>query len=526
MAIQWQRSDLSSAAWRATATPARVAQYTLALGIPGWAFWRLGRTLQANPLGYDEQVFVWGGWSILKGLLPYRDFMEWKPPIVFLSHALALKLFGFEGMRFRYFFLLLAVTSVLALVASLIKRGGDKVICAAFGLGFMHLFLYPGYHEASLADTESIGLSYYYLGVAALIANTRFRKIAEVVGGIFLTCCVLSKEPFAPCVVATWASCYFIVYDRFSRRSAIAYLKTTTLGVGILVGALCLYMVPTGSMSAYVSLVGRYATMFRDPQKGYCVILGGFRASGHAWADFNAQFQIVRSQFLNPVTLGSLAPFFAASLILVPRRSWALFVTSFLALAGGLYGVTTTKCYFMHYYVMGQSGLVFFLAVGADTLGRQLTRLSPGARLWAQAAVILSVAVQVWPRVDAAPTSPQDGPPFAEPLPGVADFIRANSTAEDKIFTTGPPGLYVFVDRLPAIRGCTIIDELIPAMPGETDDEKLRPLYEELVKGKPKVVFLDPEHGNRKLRHMAAAITPFLNTFNYKKINETLYLRE
>ncbi|HMI84750.1 MAG TPA: hypothetical protein VK550_11705 [Polyangiaceae bacterium] len=482
-------------------------------------------TMQSNALGYDEQVFVWGGWSVLKGLVPYRDFMEWKPPIVFFSHALALKLFGFAGMHFRYFFLLLALTSVVALVASLIQRGADKAVCAAFGLGIVQLFLYPGYHEASLADTESIGLSYYYLGVAALIANTRFRKIAEALGGIFLSCCVLSKEPFAPCVVATWAACYFAVNERFSRRSAFAYLKSTTLGVGIVVGALAVYMVPTGSMSAYLSLVGRYATMFRDPQKGYCVLLGGFRATGHTWSDFNTQFQVVRAQFLNPATLGMFAPFFAASLVLVPRRSWALFAVAGVAFAAGLYGVTTTKCFFMHYYVMGQSGVTFFLALGADALGRQLTRFSPGARMWAQTAVLLMLAVQVWPRVDAVTVVAKDGPAFVEPAAGLVDFIRANSTPEDKIFTTGPPGLYVHVERLAAIRGCTIIDELIPAMPGETDEEKLRPLYNELVKGQPKIVFLDPEHGPRKLRHMAAAITPFLNTFNYKKVNETLYLR-
>jgi hypothetical protein len=526
MAIEWLRPDFSTASRRLALSPARVAEYAFALGIPGWAFWRLGMTLQGSQLGYDEQVFVWGGWSILKGLVPYRDFMEWKPPVVFLTHALALKLFGFAGYHFRYFFLLLCLSSMLALVAALLKRGADAIICAAFGLGVTQLFLFPGYHEASLGDTESIGAAFYYLGVAALIAQTRYRKVAEVLGGILLTCCTLSKEPFAPCVVATWASCYFVVHERFSRQTAISYLKYTTLGVGIMVGALSLYMIPTGSMRAYLALVGRYATMFRDPQKGYCILLGTFRPTGSSWGDIKLQFQMLRNQFLNAGTLGFLTPFFVATFAFLPRRSWAVFGTAFLALVAALYGVTTTKCFFMHYYVLGQCGVIFFLAVGAEALGRQINSLSRPARRWTQAAVFLAIASVVWPRVDSIATVAKDGPAYVEPYPGVADFIRSNTTPEDKIFTTGPPSLYVFVDRLAAIRGCTIIDELVPAMPGETDEEKLRPLYDELVKGRPKVVFLDPEHGHRKYRHMAGAITPFLTTFNYKKISDVLYVRE
>jgi hypothetical protein len=531
MAIQWLRSDFSLSSSHSTAIATRLAKFALALGVPGWVLGRLGMTYQANPLGYDEQVFVWGGWSILKGLVPYRDFLEWKPPVVFFTHALALKLFGFAGCHFRYFFLLLSLISVLALVASLIERGGDMVICSAFGLAVVKLLLLPGFHDSSLADTESIGTAYYYLGVAALIAKTRFRKAAEIVGGMLLACCTLSKEPFAPCVLATWASCYFLVNDRLDRRLVIDYVKHTTIGVGIVVGALCLYMIPTGSMSAYLSLASRYGNMFSDPKKGYCVLVTGFQFSGFMWLDVQMALRIMRGQFLNVATLGFLTPFAAASLVLVPRRSWALFATSFLAMVAALYGVAASRCFFLHYYMIAESGLVFFLAVGVDSLGRCVRRFSPNFRRWAQAAVALAMAVQVWPSVVAVPEAAisWEGPPFmsfGEPAPGLTQFILANSTPQDKIFTTGPPGLYVIVDRLAAIRGCTIIDELIPAMPGETDEEKLRPLYDELVKGQPKIVFLDPEHGNRKVRHLAAAIMPFLSTFHYKKVSDALYLRE
>src|SRR3954465_12902350 len=43
-------------------------------------------------IDFDESHFVWGGWCINKGLVPYLQFLEFKPPILFLTHALALKL--------------------------------------------------------------------------------------------------------------------------------------------------------------------------------------------------------------------------------------------------------------------------------------------------------------------------------------------------------------------------------------------------------------------------------------------------
>jgi hypothetical protein len=506
----------------------RATPYVTAMAIPCWTFWRLTKELllKATGIGYDEQFFMWGGWSILKGLAPYKDFIEFKPPMTFLTHALALKLFGYEGERFRYLFFALGFLAVAAFTASLLSRGADVVLSSALGLAVVYSFTHPGYHEVFLADTESIGLSYYLLGVACLIVNTRYRRAAEIIGGAFLTCTAFSKEPFMPCVGATWMACYFVVYRRLSKEDALRYAKNTFLGVGAVIAALCLYMIPTGAMSAYIATVRGYVAMFRDPQKGYCVLLGQFAPKGRFLDDLPAQIDRLRVDFFNPVTLGFVGPLFLASLVFVPRRSWALFVTSLLAMIFALYGVTASHCYFTHYYLVAQSGFSFFLAVGVDAASPALSFVNGGVRQWARAVALLMVAVHVWPRIDhdLPVVAPKAWAPF-EPAPGLYDFIREHTAPADKIFTTGPPSLYVYADRIAAVRESSIIDELVPAMPGNTDEEKLRPLYDELVKNQPKVVFLDPEHGHRKYRHMAAAITPFLTEHHYVKINEQLYLR-
>ncbi|MGH7270757.1 MAG: hypothetical protein ACREJ3_10030, partial [Polyangiaceae bacterium] len=100
----------------------RLGAVGLALYLTSTVFLTFNDAFFHNGIGYDESFFVWGGWSINRGLAPYKDFIEFKPPLVFLTHALALKLYGFEGQRYRVFFELFPLAAILMAQASLIQR--------------------------------------------------------------------------------------------------------------------------------------------------------------------------------------------------------------------------------------------------------------------------------------------------------------------------------------------------------------------------------------------------------------------
>lgn len=517
---------LTASAYRTHAkTLARYATFALPLGLTAYLFALFARRLMHGPLGYDEQFFAWGGWSILKGLAPYKDFLEYKPPMLFVTHALGLKLFGLAGQKFRLFFWTLSLSGVLGFQLALLVRGGGRLVTCALGVALVHLFVNSGYHDTSLADAESVGLSYYLLGAAFLVADGKHRRLTQIAGGAFMACCGLSKEPFIPCVVATWATCFFLENETLAfRERLIRYLKNTTIGVLIVFVGLSLYMVPTGAMKAYVTTLIGYRQMFRDPAKSYCVLLGRFRPTGSFWGDVPAQWDVINNSFFNVQTLGFLAPFFAASIVFAWRRSVALFAACVMTMLAALYSVTASNCYWPHYYVMLQSGMFFVLGVGALTLSWRLRRAGTAVSIWAQLACALAVLVPVYPRYEAEKAAVYTPMETREPIAGVYDFVRKHTTPNDRIFTTGAPGLYMLTNRIQAVRESSIIDELIETMPGNTDEEKLRPLYDQLMQNKPKVVILDPEHGHRKRRHMAAAIQPYLDRMQYQKVSEYFYL--
>ncbi len=502
-----------------------VAATLATLAITAYVFLILNKRFYYNYIAYDEGFFVWGGWSITKGLAPYRDFIEFKPPLVFITHALAQALFGFKDGGYRKFFTILPLGAMLALQFALVGRRIGRVLAMSLVLGAIVLFVYPTWHDTALSDCESIGVSYFCLGLACLLWEGRYLKVTTTLGGFFMSCCVLSKEPFVLVVVFTWLGMFWLRgRPRPTRESVALYARYSLLGVGILVFLLCVYMVPTGAMKAYIKMARGYSTIYSDPKRSYCVALGLPHAATR-WGNVKIAWPKIQTSFLNENVLGYLAPMVAAGAIFAFRRSRGLFVVLILTALGALWAPTATICQWVHYYSMTMAGLIFILVAGVDSMTESLRAAERSIRWGTSLAAFLLVALHGWAdfakQVDARYVRPA---PF-DPVPGALDFIKKNTVPSDRIFTTGPPIVYPQTNRLSATVESNIIDEILGSYDGKTDEERLHPIYLELVKNKPKVVILDPENGHRKGRHMKALMIPFLTEFKYKKITDFIYLR-
>jgi hypothetical protein len=477
----------------------------------------------------DEGYFVWCGWSLTKGLVPYRDFMEFKPPFVFLTHALALELYGFEAFGFRTFFTYFPLASVLALQGSLLTRRIDKVLAMALSLALIHLWVTPAFHDSALSDAESIGLAYYFLGLAFLLARTRFAGIAQGVGTALLICCALSKDPFLPCVVITWFTCFFALETTGSwREAATRYLKHSSIGGAVVLGGLVLYMLPTGALSAYVHMISRYNVLYRDPVLSFCVAGGVFKPTTPL-NDLYRQARVLTSDFASLARIGFLLPFVAALLLTTRRRALPVVAGAGLVLVTSFFAVVASNCPWKHYDNMLLAGLFFVLAVGLDLLSPRLRVLSRTTRWLVRVGMLSGLALAIWPRIEEERplygTRPVP-PTMTEPAPRVFELIRKYTKPSDRIVTNGNPILYVQVNRLAGVRESNFLDPILSYYVGDTDEEKLRPVYEEMMKSRPKIVVLDPSFLHARGRHYEALWKPFLANNHYKQLTDNVYLRE
>jgi hypothetical protein len=517
----WSHEDV----W-AFARPVLATLVTLA--IPTYVFLLLNDEMRHSGGWGDEGYFVWCGWSLTKGLIPYRDFMEFKPPFVFLTYALALKLYGLDGFGFRTFFTYFPLLSILALQASLLTRRVDKVLTMGLALALIHLWVARPFHDSALSDTESIGLSYYFLGTAFLLARSRHPGAARAIGTGLLICCTQAKDPFLPCVVVTWAACFFLaVRSGTFRDDALLYLKQSIVGGAVVVVGLLIYMVPTGALRAYIQMVRRYAVIYRDPVQSFCVA-GGVFTPTTPLNDLYRQAQALANDYANLTTMGFLLPFAAGLVLFTRRRSLPVVAAALAALATSFLAVVASNCPWKHYYNMLLAGLFFVLAVGLDFLAPHLRPLPRTMRWIVRVAMLTGVVVAIWPRIEAE--RPLYGtrtyPPTRwEPVPGVFDLIRKYTTPTDRIVTSGNPILYVQVDRRAAVRESNLLDPILGYYVGDTDEEKLRPVYDELMKNRPKIVVLDPSYGHARPRHQRALWAPFLANNHYQQLTDSVYLR-
>lgn len=511
---------------RVRARPQAALLTLLTLTIPMLLFVVLNDRMMKTPLGYDEQFFVWGGWNITRGQRLYIDFFEFKPPMVFITHALGVALAGSKGLHYRVVFSVLALISLTLLHLSLLSRKIPRPLSLAFILAFTFQWVNPYFHDNALQDAESIGLIYYCTGIAALLAHVRRRPVAEVIGAALLALTAISKEPFTGGVIGAWATCFLIQYGTIDfRKNALSYLKYTMLGVALAIVGLSLYMGPTGSLTRYVHLVIEYAKLFRDPKTSYCVMLGRW-TPGTLTEELSAQIKYINAQFFNVPTLGYLAPFFIGTFVFAWRGSKVLLVAGVITAMLSQYGVTATNCQWPHYYNLALPGLFLFFLIGVDRMKGRVAAAEPVVRRALYALFIGVPVVFMIPRISAEFQGfPHEWNTVTDPVPGAFDFVAKHTAPTDKIFYTGPPAFYMFADRLAAVNESSILDDFLIYLPGNTDEEKVSDLRQQLIRSKPKVVILDPENGHRKYRYMKALIEPFLSEFKYQQVGPYFYLR-
>lgn len=520
--------EASSRGREPVAAGRRLAASLLTLAGVACVFRVLVEPLQYRDLISDESFFVWGGWCITKGLVPFRDFIDYKPPLVFITHAMALATGGFEGFRYRWFFVWFPLASVIGLSVALLSRGTSRILVLALALAIAGIWVDTAFHESGLSDAESIGLSYYFLGVACLIARVRWVRAARIAAGALLICSVLSKEPFLATVAPTWVGCFFLDAPRpWQAERAFAYLRWTGAGAALILAALAIYLGPTGGLGAYFAMTARYGRLFNDPVHGYCSLIGRFHHTTML-GDIASQLRGAHARFLNLRVLAPIAPFalifgWAA---LARRHAPALTAAVAGALIGSFAALTATHCQWKHDFVMTMSGIFFTAVVGAIALPLVVSS-ARGRRLIA-CSLLGIVSLSIAPHVAREARlfgSRRAADPYQEPIPGVRAAVATFTVATDSIVTTGAPALYVQAGRRSALREAFLIDEALGFYEGDSDEARLSDLRAELERNRPKLVVIDPLWASRQERYRRALFLPFLESHAYREVAPHIWVR-
>lgn len=481
----------------------------------------LGVKYRFAEISYDEHFFLNEGWSVLKGQIPYKDFQEFKPPFIFVANWLGLELFGLEGLGYRKLLALLSLASFLAVTVALLSRRVQRLVVVAVLMLTIHHFYDDGLHSGVINDAETLALDGFLLGTGVLLIKTRWQRTQWLLGGALLALSPLSKEPMAFAVTTAWLT--ILLLQRSESRDprfVWRYVLFTVAGVVAVLAVWLAYMLATASLSWYI-LQLKLSFAYAD---NYAYQLKWASRTPKGGVFGNALWKLAK-HYVNPAHFAVLLPFFIA-LFLRSRLSRSVRIGAAVTFAAGLYAVTIGAGYSPRYFIMGMTGTIFCVGLGAIALDDYASRRGRSLRV-ALGCLALGLVVTL-PRFAEEVQKYASYAPPPVPVPqSELDFVLSHTSPGDKIWTTDDPLLYVYTDRPSAFRGGIVLDEIIDYYPGDTDEEKLAIIREGLEENRPKLVLL----GNtmwgvrRKQRYLKALVMPFLRENGYIQLNERAYLR-
>jgi uncharacterized membrane protein YkgB len=352
----------------------------------------IGAKFRYAQLGFDEHYFIWEGFSLDKGLVPYRDFQELKPPIIFLLNGLALRFFGLDGLAYRNFFALLSLAGFLSVTVALLSRGTSRWFLGAVMALMINHFFDSALHDSSINNAESAGLDFFMIGCGILLLKTRWQRTQQVLGGAVLALVPLSKEPFALVTCAAWLALLLLrQYESTVRRAWRNYALFTLIGVGSVVTTWLVFMVATRSLGPYIGQL----KMNIAYTKNYAHQMNWF-PKDPAEGELAESWKRLRETYVNYNRLGVFVPLFAASIALWGRRP-LIGVAVMAAVAGALYAVTVGHAFAPHYFVMAMTGTFFASIVGMIALEAYSRRSRP-LRAWISVSWVALATLTLWPR--------------------------------------------------------------------------------------------------------------------------------
>ena len=298
-------------------------------------------------------------------------------------------------MRFRYFFLLLAACAFAVVAVALLRRGVPRLVVVAALALMLNTFFDARLHEAGTLDTsETAGLCFFLLGVGVLLLRTRRSALQQGVGGALLALAPLGKEPFVFPTLFAWLTLAFLqeveaADGEASARIAVKeFLKRTGAGAVAVAVVWLLYMLVTRSLGWY--LLGLRETMrySADHNEMYGVFpkLPFFASWAECWRRLVAKY-------VNAAYLEAFAPYFAAALLLWPRRRGRLAVAVTGTFLAALYAVTIGHGFFGHYFIMAMSGSFFGAILGSVALGVRLEPVEKPFRRWVGLALAGGISI-------------------------------------------------------------------------------------------------------------------------------------
>ena len=494
------------------------------------------------PFGYDQAAFSVGGEMILKhGAVPYRDFLDTKPPLIFYIYALATALFGHHEWSIRGLDIFFQAGASLYFVTILRKSINLPVAILIVCVTLLQ-YIGTGFWHTAQAESFAFFPSLLLLDVTSRIEepNQRAAYRFGVIAGLATIALFLLKFTFVLGAVA--AIVYIIIRRDISGNTKTKYLLGFSTSFVVVLGGYILFLYSTGSLGRFLEglqWVSRYASI--DPLFGRNTISDRY-------------FTLFPDRLIYTTTLTffvfgcvGLAQYFRK---MVTGGSQSIFGLFALTWGFQLLGVLAERKMFPYHYVRAMWAFSPFIAIGGAA------SVKAGGVLWKEIArkellprmvsVMLFVCVSLvalfysplvkllsqsipWTYIAIADKDSRTevheriGDYYADEQFSAGKYLKQHMAASDQMFFWGNDmSVYFYADKLPPTFCLTATPLRTSWTPQSWRDEMMH----ELTAAKPRYFvseFGDSKEyitGNPRDSYQAFLVWPELHAFiteNYRE---------
>lgn len=503
--------------------PAR-ALLCLLLALLLYLGYRYTRARFFAPISFDEEFFVWYGSLMTQGSVPYRDFFEPKPLVIFFANCVGLEFFGYSGFLFRIVPTFLALAAIAVFYLALLRRNIVSWLAALLTAQVAFWLLGPEMHDSGLNDTETYGFSFtllgFSLGSLSGSIEVRWEKFTlQVLSGVCFGLAVFSKELFVFSVGPAWV---FVAFNRQNVRWDWLQLLFSAAGAIAVAVASLLYLVNHSAFGPYLDLISFY----RSFAANYAFDIGRFpRVSG--FSVLAPSWAMLHGVLYNFRNLAFVLVLWLGLIVLIRRgantasKKVQLAVALF-AVVLGMFAVSVGYCFWVHYFLMGTMGLVLLSVLSADALSVFLSEKSGALSvitLVVLAGCLCFVGYDATKVVLEKPATYQ--PRGWDPL--LVQTIDRHSKSGDYILTTEGPLLYVDMNRKGPLGINAFLDEMLPYLSANNNLLKIEALRAGLEKNLPKVCYFPDWLRPRQAKYRELLFDPLLAKHRYVKVTDSLW---
>jgi 4-amino-4-deoxy-L-arabinose transferase-like glycosyltransferase len=404
------------------------------------------------PFERDEGEYAYIGWRLAHGELPYRDWVDQKPPAIFWIYRLALAIPGDPVRAVHLFAAIWSAASVAALY--LVARRLMPSPWAAVAGGLLAILSAHPIGEGTAANTEIFMLFPMILSVWA------FFKCAEPLR----ICAEPSLAPKAPRRALPMLACGALIglATAFKQVAAINWLFLVCASPFVFHSGKDARWKPTAQFALWSALG---AVLVWALIGGCFAFRGGFNALLYNVLTHNLEYihatpwpdriKLCRDTLAKLSRVQAVAWAFAViGLVAAIRRpDKALFVFAAGWLVASFVGVSASGYYFPHYFQQWLPPLVLSAVLGAQTVAN--APWWKGISNCARAAVI-TIALAILPLATWAPfarMSPVQASRRIFPfnifgeMPQIAGYIAQATNPEDRVFIFGAEAEILFYAR-------------------------------------------------------------------------------